>query len=356
MLAPSLTNSLYQKVAKPIFFANNPETVHELMTSGGELLGSTPITRWLTAQAFAYSDPRLGQTLDGIFFPNPVGLAAGFDYNAQLTDILPAVGFGWQSIGTITWEAYEGNPKPRLVRLPNSRSLIVNKGLKNPGSRAIIHKLQHRHFAIPVGISIATTNKLYSSTRVQLLDIARSFQAFEAATMRHSYYEMNISCPNTYGGEPFTSPERLALLLTMLDRLELSRPLYLKMPSDLSDDQTLALLKTADQHNVQGVIMANLWKDHHSAELSAMDKETWGQFKGNLSGKPTWKRSNELIALTRKKYPTRFTVIGTGGIFSPEDAQTKLELGANLVQLITGMIYQGPQLIGQINKQLANGA
>lgn len=353
MFPSSLSNFLYQTGAKPLFFANNPETVHEIMTNSGELLGEFPLSRWLTQQAFAYNNSKLAKTIDGIYFPNPVGLAAGFDYNAQLTKILASVGFGWQSVGTVTWEAYEGNPKPRLVRLPNSKSLLVNKGLKGPGAKAIAHKLKYSHFSIPVGISIATTNKLFTSTHAQLLDIAKSFALLEKETVNHAYYEMNISCPNTHGGEPFTSPDRLHLLLSILDKLSLTKALYIKMPVDLDDEHILALLYVCQNHNVQGVILGNLWKNKETAELSQTDKVTALQYKGNLSGKPTWKRSNELVALTRKNYPTRFTIIGTGGIFSPEDAQTKLEFGADLIQLITGMIYQGPQLIGQINKHLA---
>lgn len=353
MLPSSLTNPLYQSLVKPLFFSQDPEFIHETMASAGELLGSNPITRFLTRAAFKFSDPHLGQTLDGIYFPNPVGLAAGFDYNAHLTGILESVGFGWHTIGTVTWQEYAGNPKPRLVRLPNSKSLIVNKGLKNIGVRAIAQKLNYQRFAIPVGLSIATTNQLYESTTKQLLDIASSFHHFESQPLHHAYYEMNISCPNTYGGEPFTSPQRLELLLRMLDKLHISRPLYLKMPSDLSDEQTLKMLAVANNHNVQGVIMANLWKDKKSAPILPADLATWQQHKGNLSGKPTWERSNHLVALTRKKYPTRFTIIGTGGIFSPEDALHKIELGADLIQLITGMVFGGPQLIGQINQHLA---
>jgi len=353
MLSRSLTNFLYQNIAKPVFFKLEPETVHETMTAGGEVLGRYAATRFLTDQFFAFHDPRLSRTFNGISFPNPVGLAAGFDYQAQLPQITASVGFGWQSIGTVTWLAYKGNPKPRLVRLKESGSLIVNKGLKGPGARIIAHKLQRQDFPIPIGISIASTNKKWASGHEQLLDIAQSFQIFEQKDVRHSYYEMNISCPNTFGGEPFTTPDRLKLLLKMLDLMDLSRPLYLKMPSDLSSPRQVTLLKVANHHNVQGVIMANLWKKRESGVVSQKDTTVWMEHQGNLSGKPTWKRSNELVALVRNKFKNRFTIIGTGGIFSPADAQTKLDLGADLVQLVTGMIFQGPQLIGQINRHLA---
>lgn len=343
----------YEHLLKPFFFLFDAELVHNRMTMMGKVLGSNPVTQQITRWLFAYQHPRLSRVIDGITFPNPVGLSAGFDYNGELTQILPSVGFGFHTIGTVTWQPYEGNPKPRLGRFPQSKALLVNKGLKSLGTRTIIQKLAGLTFKIPVGISIAATNCYHPTTRAQILDMVQSFVAFENSRVNHSYYELNISCPNTFGGEPFTSPERLELLLLVIDRLNLSRPLYVKMPIDQSEADTLALLKVMDPHNVQGVIIGNLTKDKTNPDVAKVDRATWQQRSGNLSGKPTWKRSNALIALTKKHFHNRFTIIGCGGIFSGEDAKTKMRLGADLVQLITGMIYQGPQLIGQINHYLA---
>ncbi len=344
---------LYQRIIKKIFFWWDAETIHNFLTNVGKLLGSSQLTQLLTEWCFAYRSSHLSRVIDGITFPNPVGLAAGFDYNGQLTQILPSVGFGFQTIGTVTLNPYPGNPKPRLGRFPNSQALLVNKGLKTKGAKQIIYDLEKiDSFAYPIGISIASTNQHFNSLRDQLVDFMSCFVLFEKSHVKHTYYELNISCPNTFGGEPFTTPTRLELLLKCVDRLQLSRPVYIKMPIDQSEKETLQLLKVAANHQISGVVIGNLTKDKHNPDVLPTDQAEWQQRAGNLSGKPTWNRSNQLIKLTRQHFKNRFTIIGTGGIFSGEDAQTKIELGADLVQLITGMIFQGPQLIGQINYTL----
>lgn len=346
----------YRGVMKPIFFQFNPESVHDFMVGNGVMLGKTAVTRWLVQQAFAYQDRSLSKTIDGIRFPNPVGLAAGFDYNGQLTQTLPSVGFGFHTIGTVTLQPYEGNTPPRLTRFAKSKSILVNKGLKNWGAGVIIDRLMAETggtFHIPTGISIAASNQAYNSNKQQLEDILGCFRLFESSKLQFAYYEMNISCPNTFAGEPFTTPERLEILLRELDTLNLQRPLYLKMPIDPTNEQFVGLLRAANHHNVQGVIIGNLQKNKQTADVHPEDRARWQTMKGNLSGKPTFRRSNELIHLTKKLTKDRFTIIGLGGIFTPRDAQYKMELGADLVQLITGMIFEGPQLVGEICEGLA---
>ena len=341
---------LYQRFLKKIFFLWDAETIHNFLTATGKVLGSNLITQQLTEWVFAYHSPRLSKVINGITFPNPVGLAAGFDYNGQLTQILPQVGFGFQTVGTVTLNPYPGNPKPRLGRFPNSQALLVNKGLKTKGAYQIIRNLEKiGKFSYPLGISIASTNQHFESLRDQLVDFMSCFYLFEKSKVCHAYYELNISCPNTFGGEPFTTPARLEVLLCCLDRLKLHRPVYIKMPIDQSEKETLQLLKVADQHQIAGVVIGNLTKDKHNPAVQSADREVWQHKAGNLSGKPTWERSNRLIKLTKKHFKNRFTIIGTGGVFNGENAVTKMEMGADLVQLITGMIFQGPQVIGQIN-------
>lgn len=344
---------IYQKIAKPIFFLIDPEAIHETISGIGQLMGKIPGGSSLTAAFFSYPDTRLNKSLAGINFPNPVGLSAGFDYDGKLTQILPGIDFGFHTIGTITLRPYQGNPKPAYVRLKKSKGLVVNKGLKNRGAHATIKELEKLIFKIPVGISIASTNTLFNSTREQILDIVQSFLLFEKSRVMHKYYELNISCPNTFGGEPFTVASRLEILLTAIDSLNLSRPMFIKMPIDQSETETKLLLEVSSKHKVAGVIFGNLTKDRNNPAITAEDKATWLKSKGNVSGKPTWDRSNKLIKLTKKLYGKRFVIIGTGGIFTPEDAAYKISLGADLVQLITGMIFSGPQLIGSINCHLA---
>ncbi len=347
-----LTSSLYHHALKPVFFQLDPELVHNSLTWTGEVLGSNPISQSLLNWAWAYQSPSLHVIRDGIVFPNPIGLSAGFDYHAALTGVLPSVGFGWHTIGTITYDAYEGNAKPRLGRLPDSKALIVNKGLKNEGAEMVAIKLEHKRLQIPTGISIASTNRAYNSEKEQIEDIIKGFEVFEFSRVQHAYYELNISCPNTFGGEPFATVAKLRRLMKQMDNLRLSKPLYVKMPIDLSVQEVTDLLDELGRHRVEGVIFGNLTKDRTNPAVTPADRAIWMQRKGNLSGKPTWDRSMRLVKLTRKHCGDRFTIVGTGGIFTPEDAWAKLEAGADLLQLITGMIYEGPQVIGQMNQYI----
>lgn len=352
VLFSDVTGWLYKNVLKPKFFQQDPERVHDQNVRVGQTLGKIPLLKKCVDIVWAYHNPVLTKKFDGITFPNPIGLSAGFDYNGNLTEILPAVGFGFHTIGTVTLQSYEGNTPPRLGRFPLSQALIVNKGLRNDGAASIISRLRKTKFAIPTGISIASTNRHFDSEKEQIQDITQCFQLFESSSVLHSYYELNISCPNTFGGEPFTSPDRLEKLMKKMDQLYLARPLYIKMPIDQSEAETLLLLKVLDKHKVQGVIFGNLTKDKNNPAVHPIERKMWRLRKGNLSGKPTWERSNALIALTRKHFPTRFTIIGTGGVFNGHDAKEKMAAGADLIQLITGMIYGGPQVIGQINRDL----
>lgn len=344
---------VYSKLMKPVFFLIDPERVHVNLVRFGSLLAETGVGGFALSKKLGFSHVTNTVEFDGMKFPNRVGLSAGFDYNADLTQTLPKIGFGWHTIGTITLEDYQGNPVPRLGRFPSSKGLLVNKGLKNLGAVATIEKLKKKSLQIPTAISIASTNKHFDSDRDQILDIVQCFAVFESSTLKHHFYELNISCPNTFGGEPFTTPDRLDILLAALDELHIKRPVYVKMPIDQNEQETLALLRVVDKHHIQGVIFGNLTKDKHNPAITKEDAKRWQSMKGNVSGKPTFERSNQLIALTKKHYPNRFTIVGTGGIFSAADAQLKLDLGADLLQLITGMIFEGPQLIGQINLELA---
>lgn len=343
----------YTTLVKPIFFLLDAEDAHNIVTNFGKSLGKSKLFRSLTAVAFSFKNESNKILLDGITFPNKVGLAAGFDYNADLNQILPAVGMGFHTIGTVTYEPYEGNKKPRLGRFLESKSLLVNKGLKSIGAVAIAKKLSGIKFKIPTGISVASTNKSFKNDTQQILDILKTFKIFENSNVNHSYYELNISCPNTFGGEPFTSPTRLKKLLDALEKLKLSKPVYIKMPIDQSKKETLDLLKVIEKYTIAGLIFGNLTKDKNNPDVTKNDREVWKNVKGNLSGKPTWNRSNELIKLTRRNYGKRFTIIGTGGVFTGKDAIEKLNNGADLVQLITGMIFEGPQTVGEINLRLA---
>lgn len=347
-----LTAYKYKYILRQILFLFNSEIVHMFMVRFGEILA-----RYSPVLEFLYKpkeDKRLKQKIEGISFASPIGLAAGFDYEARLTQTLPSMGFGFQSVGTITNLPCKGNPRPQLGRLPKSRSLMVNKGFRNLGADATIKKLEGLEFKNPLGVSIGKTNIIEINTQKEAIgDIVGAFKKFESSSVENSYYELNISCPNLKGRVTFYPPNNLRQLLEALSKLRIKKPVFVKMPIEKSDKEFLAILKVLDDYGfVKGVIIGNLQKNRQDP---ALDRKEIAMYKtGNFSGKPTWRRSNELISLTHKKYKKRFVIIGCGGVFSSQDAFTKIKLGASLVQLITGLVYEGPQLVAQINFELVD--
>lgn len=342
---------LYKSILRRVIFLWSCETIHELLTALGEKFGSSKTLLTMFKFFLRFEDNSLEQTYFGINFKNPVGLSAGFDYNAQLTQFLPALGFGFESIGTITNLPYEGNPKPRLGRLIKSRSLMVNKGFKNNGIKYIVKKLSKYSFEIPVGISIGRTNtKEIISQEEAVKDILSAFKQAKKSKVNFSYYELNISCPNLHGNVEFYEPKKLQQLLFEIEKLNLKKPLFIKMPIDKSNKEVLKMLKIIIKFSVKGVIFGNLQRNRKDPALYPEEVKKYSV--GYFSGKPTEKRSNELIKLAYKKYRKSLLIIGCGGIFNAKDAYKKIKLGASLVQLITGMIYEGPQLAAQINCEL----
>ncbi len=344
---------IYTRIVKPLFFSFDPETVHVFMMRFGERWGSLGVVKVIVRFLFHKRFEALEQKIAGINFPLPVGLAAGFDYEARLTQTLSAWGFGFQSIGSITNKAYEGNTRPMLGRLPKSRSLMVNKGFKNDGAEAVVSKLENYSFGTPVGVSIGRTNSREMVTQKESIeDIISCFKKFESSSMAHSYYELNISCPNLHGPVSFYPPDNLEELLVAVDALLIQRPVFVKMPIEKSNEEIMQLLDVIVRHKINGVIFGNLQKDRNHPSL---DPEEVAKFdKGGFSGKPTYDRSNELISLTYAHFKDRLVIIGCGGIFSAEDAYEKIQRGAGLIQLITGMIYEGPQLVASINFSLVD--
>ena len=351
-LAAIKINVLYKHFIKNILFLIDPEAVHNNMLVAGEFAGKSNLIK-KTAEIFLKSkNTRLSQKIYGIGFGNPIGLAAGFDYEARLTQFLPSLNFGFMSVGTVTNMPYEGNPKPMLGRLPMSKSLMVNKGFKSSGAINVASRLKGLDFKIPVGISIGRTNSpKLSNQKDSIKDIVQAFETFEKAHVNNSYYELNISCPNLiHGNVAFYPPKNLEELLKAVDKLRIKKPIFAKMPIEKNDTEVLEMLEVIAKRCPKGVIFGNLQKDRNDP---ALVKEEVKKFKvGSFSGKPTYKRSNELIKLAYKHYRDRFIIIGCGGVFSGRDAWEKITLGASLVQLITGLVYEGPQLVNQINFEL----
>lgn len=330
------------KAIRPLLFSKDPEVVHDRVIRLGSILGSNALTRRMTSLFCSYSDPALEQEILGIRFRNPIGLAAGFDKDAQLSQILGPVGFGFAELGSITAKPCEGNPKPRLWRLKQDKSLVVNYGLKNQGSEIIARRLEERQHDIPIGISIAKTNcKETADTEEAVKDYVKSHRRFAKIG---DYTTINISCPNAYAGQPFTDARRLERLLSEMTKVKTGKPTFLKLSPDMSPSEIESITKVGEKHSMDGYVCSNLTKRR--------DKLKGAPNKGGIAGKALRNRSDDLISQVYKRTKGKKLIIGCGGVFSAEDAYRKMRLGASLIQLITGMIYEGPQLIGEINKGL----
>lgn len=311
---------LYQTIFKPIAFRMDAEFVHNRITNLGEFLENYP----KLVSILAYKNKNLRRKIAGIDFENPIGLAAGFDYDGHLAQVLKYVGFGFNTVGTITAKPHPGNKSPRLGRLPESKALWVNKGFKSEGAEAVAKRLDSKNLKDHViGISVGSIN-------AEIDDFLFSLDIFKNKSYA-SYFEINISCPNFEKGEKFQDPDNFKELIKQINTLKIKQPIFIKMPNGKEHDD---LIKQALDLGVTGFIFSNLLKST----------------KGNVSGKPTFAGSNGLITHTRQKFGKDFVIIGCGGVFSAKDAQEKFTAGADLVQLITGMIFEGPQLIGEICK------
>lgn len=340
---------LYTHLAKPLFFLIEPETMHTAFGHVGHFLGRFTFTRRCTRTLFAYQHPALSQNIAWITFINPVWLAAGFDKDVQLCHIISDVGFWFTEVGSITAHPYGGNPPPRLYRLKKSQWLIVYYGLKNNWIDRAIKKLQsYKHIHVPVVISLAKTNcQRTTDPEVWKNDYLESLDKCIGADIG-DIYELNISCPNAFGGENFAHPEYLDVLLSEVKQRNVTKPIFVKLPVDISWEDLQPLLDVCIERWVSGVVISNLTKQRETI----LEKDEITGIHGWISGKPVSEKSNALIWKTYQYCENKLCIIGVGGIFSAEDAYEKIRQGATLVQLITGMIFQWPQLIWQINAWL----
>jgi len=344
----------YVAIAKPLLFMVTPDKTHHMMIKTTSAASKIAIARGFVKAVFTRRrDVRLAQKYHGVDFYGPVGLSAGFDKNGEIIPMMARLGFGFVTVGSVTAKQCDGNPRPWFYRLPKSKSLVVNAGLANDGSKVILERI-HNYSAkaighFPVVLSVAKTNSQ------KVVSIADGIEDYVTTVRRAKkepriqMIELNISCPNAFGGEPFTTPIRLEKLLKAVDAVGAKQPVTVKMPIDQEWPAFKKLLDVIVKHKVKFVTISNLYKDRSTANLKDNLPDT---VKGNLSGGPTWQRSNDLISKTYQEYGDKLTVIGVGGIFTAEDAYTKIKLGASLVEIITGVIFSGPQLAAEINDGL----
>jgi dihydroorotate dehydrogenase subfamily 2 len=354
MIKSSVIGFLYRTVAKPLLFKTDPEWIHDIAIKVGAFSGKYKFTRGFIKSCLYYSNASLEQDILGIHFPNPIGLAAGFDKDARMIDATAPLGFGFTEIGSITGEPCLGNPKPRLWRLPKSEGLVVYYGLKNDGCEKISARLKNKHFKIPVGTSFAKTNSSdVVTTEAGIADYVKAYKTFVDIG---AYSVINISCPNAFGGQPFSDPNKLELLMKEIAKIHSKKPLFLKLPPDLPNSDTDKIIEIARKHGVKGFICTNLSKDKNNPAIK--DKNV--PDVGGVSGRPAAASADKMISYVYGKthHSTsswqggEFVIIGCGGIFTAEDAYRKIKLGASLVQLITSMIFMGPQVVGEINEEL----
>ncbi len=341
---------MYRMFLKPIFFRFDPEKIHDFFIAFGEWLGRSAFTRQLVKLFCYYENPALRTRVLGIDFPNPVGLAAGFDKDARLTRVMPAVGFGFMEIGAITRFPYGGNQGARLARLPQDEALIVYYGLKNNGAEAIQKKIAGLCFAIPVGINIAKTNRADIRGDASISDYAATYRLL---ANRFAYAVLNISCPNAQDGCSFQEPELLDKLLAAISQEKKAGPIFLKISSHLTPAEMDAVLAIVGKYPfVDGFIVANLSKRRDILRLRSPQAILDQIPEGGISGRPLRELSTNLIRYIRKKTGQRYVIIGLGGIFTAADAYEKIKAGASLVQIITGLIYGGPLTVKRINRGL----
>jgi dihydroorotate oxidase len=349
---------MYKYAIKPLLFLLTPDFAHRLIVFCGCVVQALPPVRWAIRKSWSFQDNSLQQEVDGITFCNPIGLSAGFDKNAQLSPLMEDVGFGFASGGSVTLEPRKGNRRPWFHRLPKTKSVVVYAGMPNYGLRKIsryIRRNRRRLDNMPTVVSVAvvankTTRERMGTRLVKeaIINDVKKATEYISDNKLASVVEINISCPNA-GKEPFIEAEPLDALLTTLDSVPRDVPFWVKMPHLYDVEQFDSLLKVIVQHNVQGVTVANLVKDRSKIDIK--DPLT-DEIRGGLSGEPTREHSLELIRHAYKNYSDRLTIIGVGGVFSAEDAYAKIKAGASLVGLITGLFFEGPRLVGRINRGL----
>ena len=340
----------YRWIARPLIFLWEAETAHNKLKQFGLLFASNVVGRRLLKVLFYYQHTSLNITVDGIKYDNPIGLSAGFDKDGELTDAYPLIGFGFAELGSFTGDVCPGNPGVgrRLFRLVKSKSILVWYGLNNQGAEAIAKRLKDKKFKIPIGISAAKTNNAASfDLQDSIDDYLKTVSEFKDIG---SYYTINISCPNTQDGEPFVDQKNLDALLSALDKVKQeNKPVYIKMAADLEVDEINTIVDACLKHKVDGLVLTNLTKPSMSDEYL---KEELTFDKGALSGLPVQRISTEVVRHVYQRTRGKITIIGVGGVFSADDAYEKITSGANLIELITSMIFEGPQVVGEINRGL----
>ena len=335
---------MYKYILRPFFFLFDPEIVHHLVFNLIKLLNYIPGVGWITSLLYDIKHPKLERDIFGIKFKNPVGLAAGFDKDAKLFKELSNFGFGFIEIGTVTPKKQKGNSKKRLFRLTEDNALINRMGFNNDGVDKVIKRLK-KNKSVIIGGNIGKNKITLNNKAVEDYSFC-----FENMYDYVDYFVVNVSSPNTPNLRELQAKKPLTSLLNSLQVLNKKKPkrkpILIKIDPDLNKNQLLDIIDIVKITNIDGVVASNT-SIGRDGLISSNRIEA-----GGLSGKPLSKKSTEVISFLSKKSNKSFPIIGVGGIHSPEDAIEKLEAGADLVQLYTGFIYEGPGIVKKINRSL----
>ncbi|MEF8883044.1 MAG: quinone-dependent dihydroorotate dehydrogenase [Halapricum sp.] len=330
--------SLYERV-RPALFRLPPETAHSIAHTGMKAADHTPLPS-LLRRGFAVEDERLTVEAFGQTFPNPVGVAAGFDKNAEAPRTLHGLGFGHVEVGGVTAEPQPGNPRPRVFRLVEDEGLVNRMGLNNEGADVVGERLRNTEVGYPVGVNLAKSES--TPTEDAPADYRYTYEQVEDGG---DFFVVNVSCPNTEGFRELQNRETLEGILSELVEANAS-PLLVKLSPDLPEPAVEETLELVAEYDLDGVIATNTSTERPDTLQSPSRAE-----EGGLSGKPIEGTATEMVRFVAER--TDVPVIGVGGVFTGADAYRKIRAGASLVQLYTAFIYRGPTVARDINRGLA---
>jgi len=340
---------MYKVLLRPLFFLFDPEKIHHFTFSLIKTTSKIPGMSAIFRRLYVIEDAKLERQVFGLTFKNPVGLAAGFDKNAVLYNELANFGFGFIEIGTVTPKGQEGNPKKRLFRLKADQGIINRMGFNNEGLEAAIAQLKTNKGKVIIGGNIG------KNTQTKPEDYTKDYlTCFNALHPYVDYFVLNVSCPNVGSHAKLNDKDYLLELISTVQKANTSfnkqKPILLKIAPDLNTTQLDEIIELIAETNLDGVIASNTSVDRSGLKASPELLTEIGN--GGLSGQPIKDKSTEVIKYLAEKSYKAFPIIGVGGIHSAEDALEKINAGADLVQVYTGFIYEGPKLIKAINKAL----
>jgi dihydroorotate dehydrogenase len=342
---------MYKLLLRPLFFLFDPEKIHYFTFSLIKNTSKIPGFKTLFRSLYLVNDKRLERNLFGLTFKNPVGLAAGFDKNAVLYNELANFGFGFIEIGTVTPKPQAGNPKKRLFRLKDDQGIINRMGFNNEGLEAAISQLKKNKGKLLIGGNIG------KNTNTKPEDYTKDYlECFNALHPYVDYFVLNVSCPNVGSHAKLNDKDYLEELIGAVQQannvFDKQKPILLKIAPDLNNIQLDEIVELVETTKLDGVIASNTSTDRSGLKASKEQLETIGN--GGLSGQPIKDKSTQVIKYLANKSNKAFPIVGVGGIHSATDALQKIEAGADLVQIYTGFIYEGPSLIKSINKAILN--